>query len=112
MRFKPLAVGLLCAGAAGSANAQPAAPAEIKIGAPYAKHYGTTRHWDVPMRQSSIAPLARWKTGRLSNNSQVCSANNAFAIVQGQPVEATQKSPASRRCRFRGGGRQLDALIG
>jgi len=36
MRSKALAVGLLCAAAAGSANAQSAAPAEIKIGALYA----------------------------------------------------------------------------
>jgi branched-chain amino acid transport system substrate-binding protein len=36
MRSKALAFGLLCAVAAGSANAQPAAPAEIKIGALYA----------------------------------------------------------------------------
>jgi branched-chain amino acid transport system substrate-binding protein len=36
MRFKALALGLLCAAAAGAANAQPAAPTEIKIGALYA----------------------------------------------------------------------------
>jgi branched-chain amino acid transport system substrate-binding protein len=36
MRSKALALGLLCAAAAGAANAQPAAPAEIKIGALYA----------------------------------------------------------------------------
>jgi branched-chain amino acid transport system substrate-binding protein len=36
MRSKALALGLLCAAAAGAANAQPAAPTEIKIGALYA----------------------------------------------------------------------------
>jgi branched-chain amino acid transport system substrate-binding protein len=36
MRSKALALGLLCAAAAGGANAQPAAPTEIKIGALYA----------------------------------------------------------------------------
>lgn len=36
MRSKALALGLLCAAATGSANAQPAAPTEIKVGALYA----------------------------------------------------------------------------
>ncbi len=36
MTFKALAMGLLCAAAFGQAHAQPAAPAEIKIGALYA----------------------------------------------------------------------------
>ena len=36
MKFKALALGLLCAAVAGSANAQPAAPAAITIGTLYA----------------------------------------------------------------------------
>ena len=36
MRSKALALGMLCAVVAGSANAQPAAPSEIKIGMLYA----------------------------------------------------------------------------